>query len=652
MAGPPDAPGPGTLSPLRLHLALAVLAAALAYPLLESRLWSRSLWGAHALAFLPMGWWLVPIGLGVLFVPGVAERIGERLERLALPARVWAPLSGLAAAVVFWLARERHLFWGDALPLSINVPAGQTFHANEPLTLWLHHAIWSWGGGRWGAVSAIAAASAIAGGLWVTLHARGFARTRGNTGIALLATLVIASQGAAGIFHGHVENYAYVAVCFAAFLWSGAGYLDGRAPAWAPFAALVAGYAFHLIGALALPAALSLIWHGLRRPERRTGMLVTLAIATALVAGIAWAARGLYGGAPAFATLVQGVQNVLFQPRDMRAESVFTLRRLADLWSHVVQMGPLSLVVTALLAAILPFGRVTQSASGRFLALAAITLYAPALLVGEGNLGAARNWDLFAAPAMAMALFALRLVLAVEPAAARDRLLLASLAASLALSVPWTVLNMDPVRTGARVAALPLGGGRSAAMLGTAALNAGDLAGAERWFERSLAEDPLNLNALSGLGLSRARAGRLVEAEPLLTQVVRLAPQKPQFRFDLATLYMRTERWASASAEWQAGLPLEPRTPVAWLGLATALDRAGHPDSAAAALLAARNWLPADTSISRALADACARWVASAGQRSDRAEFARAWGVFEAQFPNDPRVIAWRPRAAAMLQGR
>ena len=133
-------------------------------------------------------------------------------------------------------------------------------------------------------------------------------------------------------------------------VWSGAEALDGRAPAWPAFAALVLGYAFHLIGALALPASLYLVFQGLNRRERRQEMLVMLAATFVLVGVIAWAARGLYAGSSPFTALANGVVKVLFQPRDMQVASVFTFRRLADVWSHIVQMGPLSFVTTVLLA--------------------------------------------------------------------------------------------------------------------------------------------------------------------------------------------------------------------------------------------------------------------------------------------------------------
>lgn len=631
--------------------ALVVLGGTLVYPLLESRFWSRSLWGANALAFLPGPWLLAPLACALLFVPRIGAAIGGRLERMNPSTRArtaWPWAAGLVAAAVFWLVRERHLYWGDALPLSIDIPAGQRFHPDEPLTLWLQHAVWAIGGGRWSAAQAIAAASAVAGGVWVALHARGFARMNAGAGTALLATLVIASQGAAAIFHGHVENYAYVAVCFAAFAWSGADYLEGRGRAWPPFAALLLAFAFHLLGALALPAALLLVAHGLAQRDRRAEMLGTLAALALVTGAAAWVARGLYPGGSPFAQLATGVIRVLRQPRDMQAGVFFSARHLADAWSHVVQMGPLSLAAVAALVAVRPMRDAFASASGRFLGVAALTLYAPALLTGAGNLGAARNWDLFAAPAGVLPLLALRAMLAFPPAA-RQRLLLAALAASLAQSLPWTALNLSRDATEARIAVLPLGGGRSQAMLGTAALNAGDLPRAERWFDAALAEDSLNVNALSGLGVARARAGLLAEAEPLLTRVVELKPETPQYHRDLATLYMRTGRWSAASAQWQEALPLEPQARESWLGLATSLAQAGRRDSAVFALLAAREALPGDTEIARTLADACALWVASAGQRADRAEFARAWAVFASRFPEDPRVQAWRPRAEALL---
>src|SRR5262245_35825105 len=104
---PPESAGtPPGLSAGQLRWGLAVLGATLVYPVLESGLWSRTLWGAHALAFLPAAWRLVPAALSLLFVPRLARAIGDRLERWrpGPGALAWAPwLAGLVAAAGFWL---------------------------------------------------------------------------------------------------------------------------------------------------------------------------------------------------------------------------------------------------------------------------------------------------------------------------------------------------------------------------------------------------------------------------------------------------------------------------------------------------------------------------------------------------------------------
>jgi len=87
----------------------------------------------------------------------------------------------------------------------------------------------------------------------------------------------------------------------------------------------------------------------------------------------------------------------------------------------------------------------------------------------------------------------------------------------------------------------------------------------------------------------------------------------------------------------------------AWLGLAEAMRQLGHADSAVYVLTAAASERPGDATMDRALADSYAFWVASAGQRGDVAEFARAWEGFTGRFPDDARVREWRARAEAML---
>lgn len=130
-ASTPVSPVPAGRSDGRLRVVLALLAAIVLYGVLESVVWPRTLWGAHALGFLPRpGLLLTPLALLALL-----SAAGRVLPGPRPPGRFARRMLPWLAGAVFWLARERHLFWGDALPLSLNVPQGQAFHPDEPLTL-------------------------------------------------------------------------------------------------------------------------------------------------------------------------------------------------------------------------------------------------------------------------------------------------------------------------------------------------------------------------------------------------------------------------------------------------------------------------------------------------------------------------------------
>jgi hypothetical protein len=117
---------------------MAFAAASVVYGALESLLWADHLWGAHFYAFFPRI--VLPIAaLAALVTIAIAWRSAgatrEEPQPIA-PRTRWLLVVGaaLTSGVLFWVFRDRHLFWGDALPLSINIPKGQAFHPDEPLT--------------------------------------------------------------------------------------------------------------------------------------------------------------------------------------------------------------------------------------------------------------------------------------------------------------------------------------------------------------------------------------------------------------------------------------------------------------------------------------------------------------------------------------
>src|SRR2546426_10109659 len=156
----------------------------------------------------------------------------------------------------------------------------------------------------------------------------------------------------------------------------------------------------------------------------------------------------------------------------MRPELLFSRGHAADLWSELMLLGPLSVPLLGALLATLPSGKMVRTPRGVFLLAATAAFFAPLPLIGAGNLGAARNWDLFSAPSVAPTLAGLFLICRFVEGPRARRLLGALLVLSCFHTLPWLALNTDVHRAAARVATLPLGEGRSEATLGTYLLNA------------------------------------------------------------------------------------------------------------------------------------------------------------------------------------
>lgn len=635
-AGAKEAPPPPWFrraAPILVLLALWVV-----YGVLESLLWRKQLWGAHFFAYLPPAWWLAaPIALALMALPGTAAARGVGL----LPARFAPWLAAIAAAILFSLLRTRHLFWGDGVPLSINIPQGQSFHPDEPLSLYLHHLIYRLGGGNWSGVTAVAIGSVLSGALFAGRTVQWLSNRYAEPGIAALAALCLLTQGFTQIFYGYVENYPYLAVTLLYFLTWGVDFLEGRIGPLRPLAAALVAAALHVMGWLAIVPTVYLVAIGLAqaRRRRRLAFAVVLVIVAASLA--LHATAGLFGTETP-AARVAGAARKLLAPRTGDGTSLPSPRDLGDLWSQFVIVGPLSLPLVAALFAWLRGPRFRHPVTGRFLCLASLVYSAPMLLVGGWGIGPARDWDIFAAPAVATALCGVLLVVERTEAALARRILVALAAASLFHTLPWVALNTSRERTMARVADLPLDQGRSQMMLGTYYLNSGDLPKAEHSFRAALAIDSMNVNSQSGLGLALARQGHYADALPSMRAAVRMSPAKREYRRDLAALLDALEQWEESASQTTVLLSLEPGDRRAWLGLARAYVQLGRLDSAALALDVARSHLPDDPEIREASTMAYEAWVVARARAGDWAEAGRAFTLMERRFPDDPRTARLR----------
>ena len=126
---------------LTLHLA--------SYHLPEESAWS--LW---PYTFLPawLGWFLA-LSAGVLTIPSASRFFTGALGGLwrLIPAKqhtsAWFSLIALGSGLLFWLARLRHLRWGDSYLLSIalsypDLELRVIYNWQAPFTVFLHQRLW------------------------------------------------------------------------------------------------------------------------------------------------------------------------------------------------------------------------------------------------------------------------------------------------------------------------------------------------------------------------------------------------------------------------------------------------------------------------------------------------------------------------------
>lgn len=138
---------------------------------------------------------------------------------------------------------------------------------------------------------------------------------------------------------------------------------------------------------------------------------------------------------------------------------------------------------------------------------------------------------------------------------------------------------------------------------GVAALEAGDGATAQTFFQRVLKIDAKNVIAHTYLGALADRAGELQAAEKHFAAAATHAPRSPQSLNNYGAILFRLGRAAEAAAQFEASLKLDGRQASALVNLAQIRFAAGTPADLRAAreLFARAHAIAPDTEIARAL---------------------------------------------------
>lgn len=229
-------------------------------------------WSVWPYTFLPawVGWGLAFL-TGLLIIPPLNAGARRMIDRL------W-PRPGLATVALlsgglFWLARLRHLRWGDGYMLSVglsypDLELRTIYNWQAPLTVFLHQRLWQFGAdplGGWPVERVYAAVSIICGMIFVYLLLRFTAQLgRDPTESTILAGLIL-TTGSIQLFFGYVENYTIMSLGLLCTLWLAWRSAEGRsAPVW-PVLALSITNAFHPSTVFLWPGMGLLVWLSWRR---------------------------------------------------------------------------------------------------------------------------------------------------------------------------------------------------------------------------------------------------------------------------------------------------------------------------------------------------------------------------------------------------
>ncbi|RMF05499.1 MAG: hypothetical protein D6768_01095 [Chloroflexi bacterium] len=394
-----------------------------------------SSWSLWPYTFLPV-WvqWLLALLAGSLVIPAVNEGVGRGLARLwrAIPAkharRRWFAAASLLAGLLFWLARLRHLRWGDGYMLSValsypDLDLRVVYNWQAPLTVFLHQRLWQFVANPllgWPVETVYATTSILAGMAFVYILLNFTARLgRSTLESALLAGLLL-TTGSVQLFFGYVENYTLISLLLLVTLFLAWRTSRGELPLVWPVIGLSVTNAFHPSTVFLWPGMLLLAILCWRRGRLSIAQAVVQTVLPPLLVGGAVLALMESGGHGLSALLGQdrpgGGDGLWFVPlfettTQWQHYTMFSAAHLLD-WANIhLLISPfgLPLIVLVWLAALRfrlnLFANPDEADFARFLGLTS-AMYVLLTFVWNADYGGQKDWDLFAPSAFVYTLLA------------------------------------------------------------------------------------------------------------------------------------------------------------------------------------------------------------------------------------------------------
>ncbi len=348
-----------------------------------------SFWGVNHLAYLSWPGRLLVLGLGFLaLVPLDREKWSARFfgwnQGLVFASKKGLLVFMLMVAGAFFVCRQRTHFLGDGYLLLDLLRNGGTHRPANAFSFVLKTWLYDMGAPR--GISPLAVyqfvsigAGVLGLGLLVGMLKRiGWAPWR-----KVLFLYLFLGSGPVLMFCGYVENYALLLAFSICFVVAAMAHARGEVSLLWPAAFLGLAELSHLTAYLFVPAFLVLVWSG----RRRRSLSELVAAAVAVVAPVTLVLG--YGRMVGFAAVGSGD---ILRPW-VGAEGIFSVQNIVGAANLLLLISPVALIVM-----IGNLGKVRRKLTDpvQRLLLAMVLPYLGFLLLVNPQLGAARDWDLFA----------------------------------------------------------------------------------------------------------------------------------------------------------------------------------------------------------------------------------------------------------------
>lgn len=534
-------------------------------------------WGVHHYAFLP-GFWLPA---GVLLAAGVLAGF-TLAPRLRIPPAASAAVIAAAGGVLFWLGRQTVHFLGDGAFWIEGVRRAHLLWVNEPGTLFGVLALNRITGSPDPAVTF--AAVSVGAGVIVLVLGVFLARRLSDAPwgqVAVFGLLVL--SGLIRLFFGYVETYPVLAAVVMAYLFLAVRTLQGRGHPAAPALVATAAMGLHVTGVFLLPSLAYLLWRGEAAGRARRLAWMGIPVA-ALVAG-SLIIRSQVDSAYAYGEYLAKLLPLGGDHGTRFAYGMLSAAHLRDFVQEQLLLGPFGAPLALVLLAVA--GRRAAGTETRFLLWAGLPWWIMSFLYNR-EIGAARDWDLFAAATIPFVLLSgmllARLVAAPGPSRRARAAVGLVLAASAFHTLPWVALGAYPDRSLVHFASLygpgstisPFARSYAWEEIGTYYKNLDQADNAIRAFQTAVRADTTNGRVAGMLAGLLIATGRSDEAVPVLETAVRRTPYRAYLHFQLGTLYRERGDLNRARTQFTEALERDPDLAEASIGLAVVERTAGR----------------------------------------------------------------------------